>query len=404
MDYFRTETKSADDSMKYKIPLFLVLLLTSLSAVQAGDINIMSHGAVPNDDRDDTLAVRAALEACGDAGGGTVIVPKGVFMVARQGSETPILSIPSDTTVRGEGVASVLKFAPGVNDSNFWRMLGASTDCRNIVIDDLHFDGSSTYQKYEKGKTPEQNHGIFFYCKGGRIENVIVRDCLLENFSGDCVSFSQGCRGFTIRNVTVRNFIRQGIQMGGGPGDGGHLVTGCRDLQHTVQPGGSTIHVEHAEGAKDFRIIGNRCRHSLLAGGGAEGLIVRDNEVDGRIEGNSIRNGLFENNRLNGGLGKRPMMQFGYADRLVIRGNTINAVESEGTGIYVWGTSRYNPEPSKQITIENNTIHLKGQPLFLNGVRGGVVRGNVVKGSEAKSLVRLSRCEDVMVDKDGAFP
>jgi hypothetical protein len=380
------------------ITLMIALLLAALSAAHAAEFSIVDHGAVADDDQDDTLAIRAALKACGDAGGGDVLVPKGVFMVARQGSETPILSVPSDTTVRGEGEASVIKFAPGVNDSNFWRMLGASTNCQNIVIRDLHLDGNNTHPKYEKGKTPEQNHGIFFYCKGGRIENVTVHDCLIENFSGDCVSFSQGCHNFTIRNVTVRNFVRQGIQMGGGPGDGGHLVTGCRDLEHTVQPGGSTIHVEHAEGGKDFRIIGNRCRHSLLAGGGADGLIVRDNEIDGRIEGNSIRNGLFENNRLTAGDGKRALMQFGYADKLVVRGNTILAAESEATGVYVWGTSRYNPEPSKQITIENNTIHLKGQPIFLNGVRGGVVRGNVVKGSEAKSVVRLSRSQDVVVE------
>ncbi len=387
--------------MKFSTIAFIALL-NPLFAISAADFNIMDYGAVPNDHKDDTLAIRAAFTACGDAGGGTVLVPEGTFIVARQASETPILSIPSETTVRGEGEKSVLKFSPQVNDSNFWRMLGASKDCRNITIRDLHLDGSNTFQKYEKRKTPEQNHGIFFYCKGGRIENVTVRDCLIENFSGDCVSFSQGCRNFTIRDLILRNFVRQGIQMGGGAGDGGHLVTGCRDLEHTVQPGGSTIHVEHAEGGKDFRIIGNRCRNSLLAGGGADGLIVRDNEIDGRIEGNSIRNGVFENNRLNGGSGNRALMQFGYASGLIIRGNTIMAQHSEATGIYVWGASRYNPQPSKQITVENNTLQLRGQPIAFNGVHGAKVSGNAVKGSEAKSVVSKTRCEDIVVDDAGA--
>ncbi len=371
----------------------LFVITTQFAIVEAVEVNIIDHGAIPNDGKDDTLAIRKAFDAVAKANGGTVVIPKGLFLVSRQKSETPILSIPSETTVRGEGNQSILKYDSKVNESNFWRMLGSATSCKNIVIHSLHFDGSNTFPKYEKGKTPEQNHGIFFYCKTGPIENVTVRDCSLENFSGDCVSFSQGCRNFTIRNVTVKNFIRQGIQMGGGVGDGGHLVTECKDLEHTVQPGGTTIHVEHAEGAKDFRIINNRCRKSLLAGGGAEGLVVRDNMIHGRIEGNSIKNGLFENNTLTAGDGKRPLMQFGYANGLTIRGNTIKAADSEATGIYVWGTSRYNPEPSKRITIENNRLELKGQPIYLNGVRGCKIQNNTIIGSEAKTEVRKSRTE-----------
>lgn len=372
---------------------FVLLLLATASF--GADFDITQFGATPDDATDDTLAIRATLEACGKAGGGTVIVPKGVFIVSRQKSETPILSIPSKTTVRGIGTESTLKFDAKVNDSNFWRMIGSTEDSADITIRDLHLDGANTHASYIKGKTPEQNHGIFFYRKGGRIERVTVENCLIENFTGDCVSFSQGCRDFTIRNVTVRNFIRQGIQMGGGKGDGGHLVTNCRDLEHTMTPGGSTIHVEHAEGGKGFRIENNICRANLLAGGGAEDLIVRDNDVTGRIEGNSIKNGLFENNHLTG-IGKHPLMQFGYADGLIIRGNTIRSTD-DTVGIYVWGTSRYNPAPSKRIVIENNTLDLPGQPISLNGVEGGTVKANKITGSKAKEMVEVKRATDVQV-------
>ncbi|QDU37520.1 Pectate lyase superfamily protein [Maioricimonas rarisocia] len=378
------------------VAAFLVFVIAAANA-GAAEFDITDYGASADDDGDDTGAINAALQACGEAGGGTVIVPAGTFLVSRQGSESPILEIPSNTTVRGAGDGSILKFAAGVNDSNFWRMIGASQDCHDITIRDLHLDGSNTHQRYVKGETPEQNHGIFFYNRGGRIENVTIRDCLVENFSGDCVSFSQGCRGFTVRNVRVRNFIRQGIQMGGGKGDGGHYVTGCRDLPHTVEPGGSTIHVEHAEGASDFRIIGNECRHHLLAGGGADRLVVEDNDVQGRIEGNSIRNGRFENNRLQAGDLGRTLMQFGYADGLVIRGNRIAGDNAKATGIYVWGASRYNATPSRNITIEENVFELKGQPVLLNGVEGAKVSGNVIRGSKSDSVVVERRTENVTV-------
>lgn len=362
---------------------------------------ITSYGATPDDQTDDTLAIRAALDACRQAGGGKLLIPAGTFLVSRQKDETPILEIPSKTTVTGVGADSILKYSAKVNETNFWRMLGSSSDCHDIIIEKLHLDGSNSFQEYVKLKTPEQNHGIFFYRKGGRIENVTVRDCLVENFSGDCVSFSQGCRGFRITNITLHNFIRQGIQIGGGPGDGGHRVTDCRDLPHSVKPGGSTIHVEHAEGASDIEITHNICLNSLLAGGGADRLVIRENEVHGRIEGNSIKRGLIEGNRLMAAEapGKRSLMQFGFADELVIRDNVITAANPEATGIYVWGSSRYNPAPSKKITIEGNSLTLPGQPISLNAVHGAIVRGNTISNSTAPSPIKQTRSQDLTLEE-----
>lgn len=380
----------------------LLILALSATSLVGAEFDITKFGATPDDATDDTLAIRACFAGCAKAGGGEIIVPKGVFLVSRQRSETPVLTIPTKTVVRGLGDESVLKFDARVNESNFWRMLGSTETASGITIRDLHLDGANTHTSYVKGKTPEQNHGVFFYTKEGRIERVTVENCLIENFCGDCVSFSQGCREFVIKNIRVRNFIRQGIQMGGGKGDGGHLVTGCRDLDHTVTPGGSTIHVEHAEGGKGFRIEKNICHANLLAGGGAEELIVRDNEIYGRIEGNSIRNGLFENNVLHARKSKAALMQFGFANGLVIRGNTIKADGLEGPGIYVWGASRYNPAVSENVTIENNVLALAGQPIALNGVKQVTVRGNKITGSKAKSPVDAKRAEQVTTDTQEA--
>ena len=380
----------------------LLLLFTpfALASASAAEFDITKYGATPNDATDDTVAILAAFKACRDAGGGTVVVPAGTFIVSRQKSETPILEIPTKTTVRGEGDQSILKFADSVNGKNFWRMLGASQEARDIIVRDLHLDGSNSASGYVKGQTPEQNHGLFFYSKNGAIENVTIQNCLVENFCGDCVGLSHGCRKFTIRDVRVRNFVRQGIQMGGHEGDGGHLVTGCRDLEGTVQPGGSTIHVEHAEGGSGYTIEGNYCGHSLLAGGGAQHLVVRNNEIVGRVEGNSIKDGLFENNRVKAsGAGKMSMMQFGFASGLVIRGNTIDGGDSDSPGIYVWGMASYNPVPSKDIQIEKNVLTVRGQPILLASVHGGTVRDNEIHGSSVPQPVVTRRCEKVEVVK-----
>ncbi len=369
-----------------KMVTVVVTITAFTNTTRAAAFDITAFGATANDENDDTKAVLAALAACREAGGGTVFVPAGTFIISRQKAESPILALCSNLTLRGEGTASILKFDPKVNQSNFWRMLGSSEgEVRNITIRDLHLDGSNTYPKYVKGKTPEQCHGIYFRTVKGISENITIKDCLIDNFCGDCIGISLGSRNVTIRDVTLRNFIRQGIQLAGREVDGNYLITGCQDLEHTITPGGSTIHVEHAEGTKNIQIIANRCRNSILAGG-VNGLIIRDNVVNGRIEGNGNRNILLQGNIIRGTDSPRPLIQFGYARNLIIRDNILihapvdkpndEKSKTKRTGIYVWGASRYNPEPSHDVMIHDNFIQSGNIAVSLNGVHGADVRGN----------------------------
>src|SRR5206468_2991502 len=103
----------------------------------------------------------------------------------------------------------------------------------------------------------------------------------------------------TISGVTVRNFLRQGIQLAGDERARDYLVTGCQDLEGDVQPMGSTIHVEHARGLSHVTLTDNRCRHSLMAGG-VDGLIVRGNQIDGIVICNSNANAVIEGNLIRG--------------------------------------------------------------------------------------------------------
>jgi hypothetical protein len=367
--------------------------------VSAAEFDVRQYGATANDASDDTQAICKTLEACAAAEGGTVFIPAGTYLISRQKSESPILELPSNTVLRGEGPASVLKFDPRVNQSNFWRMLGAGgKDCRNVVVRDLHLDGSNTHPKYVKGETPEHNHGVFLYREGGVVENVTLQDLLVENFSGDCIGLGHGCRNITIRGVTLRNFVRQGIQLGGGSGARDYLVTGCQDLEGTVEPGGSTLHVEHARGLTGVILADNRCRHSILAGG-VDGLVIRGNLVAGRIEGNYDCNTIVQGNVVRAVGGSRPLIQFGFADGLVIRDNALIGGDLKQIGIYVWGTSHYDPQPSRHVSILDNVIRTSGPPISLNGVQGGLVRDNVVESVEGRPEVLANRCEKVTVVK-----
>ncbi|MEZ6127798.1 MAG: glycosyl hydrolase family 28-related protein [Planctomycetaceae bacterium] len=368
----------------------------SLLTAQAEEFRITDFGATANDETDDSSAIEDALEACGKAEGGTVFVPAGTFLLSRRNNESPILEVPPNTTLRGEGAASILKFSPDVNQGNFWRMIGAPVNggTQNVVIRDLHLDGSNSYPKYIKGETPEHNSGLWFYNKEHLIQNVIVQNVLAENFSGDCMAFSYNCQGITIRDCTLRNFIRQGIQMGGSENARDYLVTGCRDLEHSVQPGGSTIHIEHARGLRNVIIENNQCRKSILAGGVA-GIIIRGNTVTGRIVGNGNTDMIVRDNVVNAVADSSAIMQFGYAKGLIIRSNIVQGTNGSPTGLYVWGNSRYNDQPGENVTISDNQITAGETAISLNGTINVRVHGNTLHAPKA---LKVSRTEELTSD------
>jgi len=376
----------------------VVLCAYAPTTAHAEEFRITNYGATANDQTDDSSAIEDALAACGEAGGGTVFVPAGTFLLSRRNNESPILEVPSNTTLRGEGSASILKFFPDVNQGNFWRMIGAPVNrgTQNVVIRDLHLDGSNSFPKYIKGETPEHNSGLWFYNKEHLIQNVTVQNVLAENFSGDCMAFSYNCQGITVRDCTLRNFIRQGIQMGGSENARDYLVTGCRDLEHSVQPGGSTIHVEHARGLKNVIIENNQCRKSILAGG-VDGIIIRGNTVTGRIVGNGNTNMIVRDNIVNAVAGSSAIMQFGYAKGLIIRSNIVRGTDDNPTGLYVWGNSRYNDQPGENVTISDNQITASETAISLNGTVNVRVHGNTL---QAPKPLMAKRTEGLTSDVD----
>ena len=375
--------------------LAFLLTLCCLSPVAAKEFFITDFGATADDDSDDTSAIEATFNACSQVGGGTIVIPAGTFLLSRRNNESPILEVPRDTTIRGEGSASILKFIEAVNQGNFWRMIGAPVDggTGNVVIRDLHLDGSNSFPAYLKGETPEHNAGLWFYNKTHPIENIRVENVFAENFSGDCMAFSYNCRGITVRDCTLKNFLRQGIQMGGSEGARDYLVTGCRDLEHTVTPGGSTIHVEHARGLKNVIIENNQCRKSILAGG-VDGMIIRGNTVTGRLVGNGNRQLLIEGNIIRG-LGNGATVQLGYTQGLIFRGNMIDAGEGGEVGLYIWGNSRYNSQSGEDVIVADNKITATNTAISINGAKNIRIHGNI---THAQSPLQTRRTELITSD------
>ena len=88
--------------------VLLMLICNASSSLSAADFDIIRFGAAPDDESDDTTAIEDALTACEQAGGGTVFVPTGTFILSRRNSETPILEVPPkyDSPRRRNGIDS----------------------------------------------------------------------------------------------------------------------------------------------------------------------------------------------------------------------------------------------------------------------------------------------------------
>ena len=97
--------------MKHNLPLFTALLLAPLAALHAAEpkvFDITAYGAKSDGQTLNTAAIQKAIAACHASGGGTVLVPRGVFV---SGS----LRLKSKVTLRLERDA-ILRGSPDIAD------------------------------------------------------------------------------------------------------------------------------------------------------------------------------------------------------------------------------------------------------------------------------------------------
>ena len=72
--------------------------------------------------------------------------------------------------------------------------------------------------------------------------------------------------------------------------------------------------------------------------------------------GNGNSNAVVAGNISRGPDAGISVLQLGFTNGLILKDNVILSDHAEATGIYVWGSSRYNPEPSRDVLIADNLI------------------------------------------------
>ena len=199
--------------------------------VQSREVSVKSFGAVGDGRHDDRPSIQQALDAAGK-GGGTVLVPPGIYLLAPPAAGGPVLLVDSGVSLRGAGVASRLVLGPraraygsalGVVTNRHFLAKQGGADVRDhdIVIADLAFDGGASPGE----ERPESAyHGVLLV----GVERVRVEACEFVNTQGKwsgtpsdgiyVTSTSTGqhrpgntCRGVTIANCRFRDIGRDGI-------------------------------------------------------------------------------------------------------------------------------------------------------------------------------------------------
>jgi polygalacturonase len=194
--------------MKTLIALLAVLnCLVSARAADRQTLNVLDFGAKGDGVTKDTAAIQKALDACGDNGGGTVLVPEGVFL-------TGSLMLHANTTLqlssRGDLLAS-----PDIADYPVenvrWegefreghRALISATNAANVTIS----GGAIFGPPLTLGKLRNPRGPLL-------IELTECTNALLENFTTQYQQLWSihvlFCKNLTARNLTIRTVNANG--------------------------------------------------------------------------------------------------------------------------------------------------------------------------------------------------
>jgi polygalacturonase len=184
----------------------------------------------------DTAAIQKALDECGQAGGGVVHFPAGVYL------SRPI-KLRSETTIKLDADATLLATtnqndfmkAPGVwfkaKSSNFIPLISGSdlTDMTFTGGGTIDGSGSAWWGEAEKARTrvpgytlPRPNLIVLQRCRNVRMEDIVLQNSPKFNFVPD------ECEDVVVSNVTILNPERSANTDGIDPSDCKNvLITRC---------------------------------------------------------------------------------------------------------------------------------------------------------------------------------
>jgi hypothetical protein len=248
-----------------------------LNEASGGAFNVKSHGALGDGVTDDSVAIQAAIDACSAAGGGTVFLPEGTYVLDAK------VDLEGGVDIRGAGRGSTKvlvtqDLALGVREGAFT----ATIDNDNITIEGISFEDET-----------EKNRLVSFT----ECSHIKVRGCSFANASiaGGIshvltIFHASGASADYTDFLIEDNYFETAF--------GAMLVQGAgAGFLDNVRVVNNVVSGERAANATDGVVkLDKRLRRVLatgnvIDGGGvaAQGLQVEEGVVDVVLRGNIVR-------------------------------------------------------------------------------------------------------------------
>jgi type 1 glutamine amidotransferase len=213
----------------FNLPAFRALLLKGITwALEAPkrEVNVKEHGAIGDGQALDTDAIQKAIDACASAGGGTVVVPKGQFLVGTVLLKDNVtLHVDEGAELRGTTDLSKYKnvdpFKDGLGADVGYAML-AAVDAKNVGISGngtIHGNGKAVAAA--KGFKGEGWGFRPMLLRVVRCENVNVRGVTFRDSASWTTNYFR-CRNVTIDGVTIDSHVA--------PHNDGINIDSCEDF------------------------------------------------------------------------------------------------------------------------------------------------------------------------------
>jgi hypothetical protein len=169
---------------------------------KAIDVTCASFGAIPDDNRDDSKAFQAAMNAL-PVSGGTIIIPAGTYLF-----DNP-LAILKPVHLMGTGPATILTHNRDLGtsgQSNFIRIGGAAAVTQNVTLSDFTL----------QGPTRKDLRTVMIRIVSN-VSGVNIRNLLFKNVSSSCILIT----GKAVENIQIANnqadeFYEQFVELGSG--------------------------------------------------------------------------------------------------------------------------------------------------------------------------------------------
>jgi hypothetical protein len=341
--------------------------------IPAIKVNVNQFG-VKGDGTNETQKIQNALNYLTTKGGGTLYVPKGVYILSQQGKSLG-LTISSNIKIKGDGVGVTI-FKRADNDVKFSRLFGVK-NAVNVFLEDFTVDGN----KANQDQSFEQQHN-FFVDNSTKITFERVEN---KNAVGDGIYFFIGSKNATVSNCLFNDIVRVGINCTNL--DGGK-ITGCRF--NGIITNGIKVEKNQVTLTSPSRdiYISNCSFRSNAIGTNAAGININGLPGD-LVTGITISENKFANIDY-------CVIGLVYVDNVLVEKNIADSVKS------VCRSSSYNTRrgiASGTIIIQRNILtngfggDNKNDMLFVfYYFKNAIVRDNVLTENSSSPYKRIALC------------